>query len=278
MLAQQTWVLTGAAGRIATSLRPALAARVRSLRLLDISHVAAEHPNEQAIDVDVRDRDVMAEAIAGADGVLHFGGLADEADFRDLADVNIVGTFNVLEASRRAGVGRFVYASSNRLTGFYPTSTTVTPDMIPRPDGLYGASKAACEALMHMYCDKFGLSAVSMRIGSFEDVPQDERQLSTWLSPGDCLAAVLAAMTASSVAYAAFYAVSDNTRCWWDLAPGHALGFHPVDDAELYAPGIAAARSPASAGAQGGPYASPNYTLRFLDSTPKAALSYTTIS
>ena len=240
MLAAQTWALTGAAGQIATSLRPELASRVGSLRLLDLAGVEPEHPGEESIVVDVRDRDAITEAIAGADGVLHFAGVGKEADFRELADVDIVGTFNVLEAARRARAKRFVYASSNRLTGFYPTSTTVTPDMPSRPDGLYGASKVACEALTRLYSDKFGLSVVSMRIGSFEDAPHDERELSTWLSPADCLAAVLVAMTAPDVDHATFYAVSHNTRGWWDLTPGQELGFYPRDDAERHATNIVA--------------------------------------
>jgi uronate dehydrogenase len=261
VLAGQTWVLTGAAGRVATSLRPYLAARVGRLRLVDLVAVAPEHPHEESVAADVRDRPAIAAAVAGADGVLHLGGLADEAAFDALAEVNIVGVFNVLEAARRAGARRFVFASSNRLTGLYATDTLVTPDMPPRPDGLYGVSKVAGEALGRLYADKFGVSFVSVRIGSFEPAPQDERQLSTWLSPRDCRAAFRAAMTAPGVGYAAFYAVSDNARRWWDLAPGHALGFHPADDAERYAAGIATSGAPSPAGPQGGLYASPAYTL-----------------
>lgn len=266
MLAEETWVLTGAAGRIATALRAELAGRVACLRLLDLANIEPEHPGEESIVVDVRDRDAIADAIGGADGVLHFAGLADEADFHDLAEVNIVGTLNVLEAARGAEVRRFVYASSNRLTGFYPTSVTVTPDMPTRPDGLYGASKVAGEALTHVYTDKFDLSVVAIRIGSFEQTPQDERQLSTWLSPDDCVAAVLAAMIAPDVGHATFYAVSNNTRRWWDLAPGHALGFYPQDDAELHAPEFVAHNRTPAHGPQGGAYASPEYTLRYLRS------------
>jgi uronate dehydrogenase len=77
----------------------------------------------------------------GPDGVVHLGGLADEAPFDDLCAVNILGTFNVVEASRLAGAARFVYASSNRVTGFYAASTVVDPDVVPRPDSLYAVRK-----------------------------------------------------------------------------------------------------------------------------------------
>ena len=113
---------------------------------------------DQVVAADVADLEGLIELVAGRDGVVHLGGIADEADFHDLATVNVVGTYHVLEAARRAGVGRVVFASSNRLTGSYDTDTTVDPAMPPRPDGFYGVSKVAGEALCRLYADKFGLS------------------------------------------------------------------------------------------------------------------------
>lgn len=260
-LGTQTWVMTGAAGQVATSMRRGLAARVAALRLVDIRPVQCEHPGEESLVADLRDQAALERAVAGAHGVLHLGGIADEADFHDLAEVNIVGTFHALEAARRTAARRFVFASSNRTTGCYPTDTTVDTSMPARPDGLYGVSKVAGEALGRLYADKFGMSVASVRIGSFEQAPQDSRQLSTWLSPSDCLAAFLAAMTAPDLSYAAFYAVSGNTRRWWDLTTGAALGFRPSDDAEDHAAELPAQQRRALAGLQGGMYATAEYTL-----------------
>ena len=261
MLADQTWVLTGAAGRIGTSVRRSIAEQVGRLRLVDRVVVTPEYDGEEALVADLRDPAATSEAIAEADGVVHLGGISDEARFDDLCAVNILGTFNVVEAARVAGVSRFVYASSNRVTGFYPASTVVGPDLPTRPDGLYAVSKVAGEALGSMYADKFGLSFVSVRIASFEDVPHDRRHLSTWLSPRDCAAALLAAMRAPDVTYAAFYAVSANTRGWWDLTPGYRLGFRPVDNAEEYAGVIG---DGPLVDVQGGSNALPEHTLPHL--------------
>jgi uronate dehydrogenase len=261
MLAQQTWVLTGAAGQVASSLRLPVAARVARLRLVDVAPLEVRHPREEAMTADLRDQQALVDALTGAHGVLHLGAMAEEADFHDLAEVNIVGTFHVLEAARRVGAKRVVYASSNRVTGFYPTTTVVDPEMPPRPDGLYGVSKVAGEALGRLYADKFGLEVVNVRIGSFEKAPQDERQLSTWLSPDDCVAAFLAAMTAPDVRYATMYGVSRNTRRWWDLAAGQALGFEPHDDAERYAAELETGIPADPSAVQGGAYAAPEYTL-----------------
>ena len=270
MLAEQTWVLTGAAGRIATSVRPALAEEVGRLRLVDLVPVTPEYDGEEAVVADLRDPAAMHEAIAGAHGVLHLGGLADEARFDALCAVNILGTFNVFEAARLAGVARCVYASSNRVTGFYPVSTVVGPDMPTRPDSLYAVSKVAGEGLASLYADKFHLSVIAIRIASFEEAPLDRRHLSTWLSPRDCRAAFLAAMRATDVTYSAFYAVSANTRGWWDLTPGHRLGFYPVDNAEDYAGTIDLGPEASPEYPQGGTNASPEHTLPYLSRSPSS--------
>ena len=89
VLDPQTWVLTGAAGAIARRLRGDLAARARELRLVGLKRVAAEHPAEVSIVADVRDRAAVQSAFRGATGVLHLGGVSDEADFHDLADASI---------------------------------------------------------------------------------------------------------------------------------------------------------------------------------------------
>jgi len=60
-LADQTWVLTGAAGRIATSVRGELAARVARLRLVDLAELSPRHPHEEVAIVDLRDPLALAE-------------------------------------------------------------------------------------------------------------------------------------------------------------------------------------------------------------------------
>lgn len=261
MLQDETWVLTGAAGRIAQRLRPELAPMLAELRVVDVIPVDAERPGEVATVADVRDQAALDVVFDGADGVLHLGGLSDEADFHDLTEVNIIGSYHVLEAARRQGVSRVVLASSNRLTGFYPTTTLVDPQMPPRPDSFYGVSKVATEALGRLYADKFGLRVACARIGSFEETPREGRHLSTWLSPADALAAFVAAMTAPDLTFAAFYAVSRNSRRWWDLRAGAEIGFEPQDDAEDYASGMPSDGQPGGNPPQSWPYTSPEFSL-----------------
>ena len=63
------------------------------------------------------------------------------------------------------------------------------------------------------------------------------------------------------------YGVSDNTRGWWDLTPGRALGYDPQDDAEDFAGQITAddAKDAADATHVGGPYATDAFNRPALD-------------
>ena len=60
------------------------------------------------------------------------------------------------------------------------------------------------------------------------------RNLSTWLSHDDAVRMFEAALTTPDPGFAVLYGISANTRAWWDLDAGRALGYQPQDDAERY--------------------------------------------
>ncbi|GAA3725958.1 uronate dehydrogenase [Spinactinospora alkalitolerans] len=258
-------VITGVAGRMGATVREGLRENVGELVLFDREPVTADSDNETVHEGDINDLDALQKAFQGADAVVHLAGRPDEAPFDELLDANVKGTFTVLEAARRTGVRRVVLAGSNRVTGGYPIHHHVFPDEPPRPDGLYGVSKVAVEALGQMYADKFGLEVVALRIGSFETEPTETRHLATWLSPRDCVGFVRAALTTDNVTFAAVYAVSANARRFWDLTAGeNELGYRPVDDAAGFAPGFPDDDPFWHGGPQGGAFASPESTLPHL--------------
>ncbi|MEU1457395.1 hypothetical protein [Streptomyces avermitilis] len=80
------------------------------------------------------------------------------------------------------------------MSGFYPTAHRTGPQEPVRPDGLYGVSKAAIEAVGRLYADKFDVSVICLRIGSFEEAPTESRHLATWLSPRDAVGFCRAAL------------------------------------------------------------------------------------
>jgi uronate dehydrogenase len=249
-----TILITGAAGRIGTMLRPRLARPGRVLRLLDVAPFAAPPGEaEDAVTASVTDLPALTRAFAGADAVIHLGGISGEASWERTLDVNINGTYAVFEAARRAGVPRVVYASSNHAVGFTPREEFPAADYAyPAPDTYYGVSKAAGEALAALYARRYGIDAICVRILSCFERPLNVRMLSTWLSPDDAGRLFEACLTVPSPGFRVIYGVSANTRGGWvSLAEARALGYEPRDDAEPYAAGLTAAAGP-SAGAQAG--------------------------
>lgn len=226
-------LITGARGNIGSVLRPALRAGLDELRLSDLEAPDDLTPPETFVAADLTDKQAVQRAIDGVDAVVHLGAVPNEAPFEQIAGPNLHGAFHVFEACRRAGVERVVYASSNHATGMYRVGEPLDGSQRPRPDGLYGASKAFGEALGSMYADRFGLSVVCLRIGSFRPRPGERRELSTWLSHGDGIRLVQAALTADDVHFAIVYGASANTRRWWPL--DETIPFRPQDDAEIFA-------------------------------------------
>jgi len=231
-----TILITGAAGRIGTMLRPRLARRGRTLRLLDTAELAAG-PGEQAIRASVTDMAAMTAACRGADAVIHLAGIAWEAPWRDILDVNIDGTYVAFEAARRAGVPRVIFASSNHAVGFTPREDFPVPEYgYPAPDTYYGVAKVAGEGLAFMYHKRYRIDAVCTRILTCFERPPSARALSTWLSPDDAGRLFEACLTAPAPGFRVVFGVSANTRGGWvSLDEARALGYEPRDDAEVYA-------------------------------------------
>jgi uronate dehydrogenase len=235
--AMPTILITGAAGRIGTMLRPRLARPGRVLRLLDVAPVPSPGPDEEIVAGSVTNLPAMIEACSGIDAVIHLGGISTEAPWDQILAVNINGTRNAFEAARRAGVPRVIFASSNHAVGFAPRESFPVPDYaFPVPDSYYGVSKVAGEALAAMYNHRYQIDAISIRILSCYETPQTARMLSTWLSPDDAGRLFEACLTIPSPGCRVIYGVSANTRGGWvSLDEARALGYNPLDDAEAYA-------------------------------------------
>jgi uronate dehydrogenase len=211
------------------------------LRLLDLASQETAGPGEELVTLDLNDRPKTEAAMKDIDAVIHLAAIASEASFDDILSGNITTTYSVFEAARRAGVRRVVFASSNHVTGFYPRSEPVGSDDPVRPDSFYGVSKAFGEALGRLYADKYGLEVVCLRIGTFAEHPTTPRQLSTWLSPRDCVRLVRCCLDAPAVGFTVVYGVSANTRSWWRDDAAARLGYNPQDDAEEFAAQVAGA-------------------------------------
>ncbi len=225
-------LITGAAGAIGSALRTHLRDRYRHLRLTDIRPIADLAPNEEAVMADIGDRAALSRMMDGVDALVHMTGAPPDPDLETLFRVNVRGLFDVFETARLAGITRIVYASSNHAFGCYPITERVTPQHPPRPDSHYGAFKVMGEALLRTYHERFGISSVSLRIGTFRPLPIDQRSLATWLSPRDIAHLVDVSLRHPDPGALVVNGYSANTRIktadpGWDF-----LRYHPSDNAE----------------------------------------------
>lgn len=269
-------LVTGAAGSIGTVICTGLVDRGHDIvgldRMVEPEGFAGEWFTADCADTDAVDAVFTGLARSGGlDAVVHLAGRPDEASLPEELESHVVTTAALLDAMVRHGVNRLVYASSNHAVGRTPRSESLSVDVPPRPDTFYGVTKVAAEALLRLYVDRYGIDAVAARIGSFLPQPESRRALSTWLSHDDAVRMVEAALTAPDPGFAVLYAISANTRAWWDLEAGRALGYHPEDDAERHATRLEAAPETeddkAEAAYVGGPYATDGFNRTALDST-----------
>ncbi|MFM6852115.1 MAG: NAD-dependent epimerase/dehydratase family protein [Terrabacter sp.] len=236
--------LTGAAGRIATALRPRLRAAGHRLVLCEspgVPVVDVDDALERVAECDLRDIEAQAGAFEGADLVVHLGAFSDEQVWADLLCVNIDGTRAVCEAVRLAGVTRMLLASSVHAAGFVPVDAESLREgmPLPAPDTYYGVTKATLEALGALYAARFGITVVSARIMTFADPTfageaGGQPSRCCWLSPDDMARLVTAVLTTDATGHHVVWGVSRNTHRLVDLRPGLAIGFDPQDDAEAY--------------------------------------------
>lgn len=249
-------LITGATGRMATSIRRGIEGQYDLVRLYVRSAPAEINSREEVVVGELEQLDALKSACQDMDVVVHLGGKADEAAFSEIMSSNILGTFNVFEAARTAGVRRVVFASSHHVTGFYPLETTVGPDSAPRPDTLYATSKVFGEALGRMYHDKWNLEVACLRVGVCRPAPENYQHLRTWLSEPDSILLIRSAIESELDGYTIVYGVSDNPRSFWQRDTG-ALDFTPQDSAEAYADNFAGDGDPIPW--QGGAFTAADY-------------------
>lgn len=167
-------LVTGGGGFIGSHLVRSLLKEGHSVRLLDnFSTGRRENVEDLLSDVELIDPpegiaspEVCESAVQGVDGILHQGAIPSVP--RSVADpvlsdrVNVGGTVALLEAARKAGVGRFVYASSSSVYGDAPGDIRVEDDTT-KPLSPYAVSKLAAEHYAIMYYKLHGLETVGLR-------------------------------------------------------------------------------------------------------------------
>jgi uronate dehydrogenase len=229
-----TLLMTGAAGGLGQAMRERLKANCEVLRLSDMAPMAPARAGEEVVQADLADAAAVQALVAGCQAIVHFGGVSTEQPWAPILQANIIGLYNLYEAARMHGVQRIVFASSNHVMGFYRQSEVVDAQSPPRPDGLYGVSKAFGEDLSRMYFDRYGIETACVRIGSCLPEPKDRRMLASWISPDDLHRLITACLTTQVLGHSIIYGTSDNSVSWYDNRLARHIGYRPQDSADVF--------------------------------------------
>ena len=201
---------------------------------------------------DIADFDSMRPAFDSVDTVIHMAGSRGDQPFDVHYRANVIGTYNVLEASRQAGVKRVILASSGAVSAGYeldePYRSLVSDDPAaehlsnfelittehpPRPRGVYSVTKLWAEAIGRAYSEQHGLSVICIRVGKVEinDIPANARNAAVWCSHADMMQMLERCVAATpDLKFDIFFSVSDNPSNYRDWT--HAkdvIGYIPKD-------------------------------------------------
>ncbi len=149
-------VVFGGAGFLGSHVTDKLTEHGHTVRVFDVRPSSYLKPNQEMIVGDILDLEAVQRAVAEADYVYNFAGVADiEAAAREPLKTiryNILGTTHILEACRMHVVRRFVFASSVYVYSHLGS--------------FYRSSKQACEKIIQNYQEEFGLDFTILRYGS----------------------------------------------------------------------------------------------------------------
>lgn len=166
------FLITGGAGFIGSNIARRLVEQGNEVRILDnlssghLENIASLRDQVEFIDGDIRDFWTASEAVKGVDYVLHQAALPSvprsiENPLTSNA-VNIDGTLNMLEVSKRAGVKKFVMASSSSVYG-ESEELPKHEGMTPSPLSPYAINKLTGEYYLKVYWELYRFPTVSLR-------------------------------------------------------------------------------------------------------------------
>ena len=167
-----TFLVTGGAGFIGSSLAERLLANGERVRILDDfssgrrKNVESLQGKLEVVEGSGVDPATVARCMEGVEVVFHEAAIPSVA--RSIDDpprtllANVQGTTVVLDAARRAGVKRLVFAASSSAYGDTPVLPKIET-MPARPLSPYAVSKATCEQLLTVFSSIYGMETLSLR-------------------------------------------------------------------------------------------------------------------
>jgi len=169
-ISDNAFLVTGGSGFIGSHVVDRLVSEGASVVVFD-NRIRKENLSEalpsgrvRTLEGDVTDRAAIREAAQGADGIFHMAVLPlgpCSEDPRRCLEVNVNGTFNVLEAARDDDVKKIVYSSASSVYG--DTNETMDESHPLNARTMYGASKLVGEYFLRAFHDLYGIEYVTLR-------------------------------------------------------------------------------------------------------------------
>jgi len=260
-------VVTGAAGRIASLLLPALRARY-DLALLDVRETGVDGKpigEMHLADLLDRNRDAYRHHFRGADAIVHCGFVRaqdpDNVDQQFFAELsNVALAYNVYQTAWEEKVRRVVVASSNHAADYYERLILrkvwdmVDPDDRALSDNFYGWAKDAYEHLGFVFAtgklngrplENVQIRIVGPRETDVANCPAGDltcvrRALAVYISQRDMAQLFVKSIEAEDIRdahgipFQIFYGISDNPHAFWSIVNAReVIGYVPEDNSEI---------------------------------------------
>lgn len=240
-------LVPGAAGRIGSAFARALGGKY-ALRLMvrrEDDAAAALREHGEVVVGELGDLDRLKALCAGVDTIVHMAGNpSPNATWGPLLEANIVGTYHVFAAAKAAGCRRVIFASSIHAVSGYPSDAQVKTSEPVNPGDLYGVTKCFGEALARYMAEQEGVSAIALRIGSFQPPEaaageRGVRMIDSFLSHRDLVQLIERCIDDERLQFAIFNAVSEGRFKRLDISDARQLvGYAPQDDITALHPRI----------------------------------------
>ena len=210
-------------------------------------------PDKRFFLCDVADMEGVQAAVSGMDVVIHMAADPSGRSWESILNNNLIGAYNIYEASRQAGVKRLVAASTIQVSSGHRTQEPyrslaageyeavaadfkrISVDIPAEPRNLYASSKVWTESLARTYAHEYDISCLCIRIGWVLAADQPRLGASDiWCSQRDIVQLIECCTKApDTLRFGIYYGMSDNKGCWVDLKNARRdVGFEPKDRTE----------------------------------------------